>query len=152
MANLNVILEISSETMNGEKSYYDVIRTFENTGGLVVGNLYLTLSGLAFLAIGYYKRNKPYVHKRAMFGVSGLLLNPAFDRFIDPLGLQDIHPLLKFTVIYLFPISLIIYDIVKRKKPYKISVVILIVFLLTLPIIFSLLNAGWGEKLIRFFG
>lgn len=152
LANLNVLISVASETVTGVITFHGEARNIQVTGGLVVGNMYLMTTSLILFAIAYFKREKPEIHKRAILGASVIMLGPAWDRFIHPVGLQQIHPLLKYIVINVFPVSMIIYDFAKRRKPYWITLLFFLFMVLTLPIIFALLGAGWGEKLTRLLG
>jgi len=118
----------------------------------VLGNIYLLTSSLILFVIAILNRKNPEIHKRAMFGASVLILSPAWDRFIHPFELQSIHPLLKFISINIFTVSLIVYDFLKRRKPYWVTILFFFLMILMLPIIFSMLNMGWGEKIVRFIG
>lgn len=152
LANFYILYAVSRETMEGTTTYWEGIRTPKSAGLLVLGTGYLVLTSTALLIIAYLKRNKVQVHKRAVLGASVILLGPAFDRFLRPLSLDEIHPILPFILIDLFPISLIIYDIAKRKSVHWVTVLLALLMFLTLPFVFGLSSAGLGEALVEFLG
>ena len=152
LTNLYVLIAISGEAASGEVTYYNETRTAENTGLLIIGNVYLTLCSAALFLVAYVKRSTPKVHSRALFGACFFLLGPAFDRFIRPLGLMDINMFLHFSVSYIIPISLIIYDIRLYKKPRRITVIIMLLIILTIPFVFTAFNFGFHEYLIKLLG
>ncbi|MCX2745513.1 hypothetical protein OO013_16655 [Mangrovivirga sp. M17] len=153
LTNFNVVIEISSEVIEVKKSYSEKIRTFENSGMLAIGNLYLTLCSSIFILIGYLKRKQTDIHKRALFIACIYLLVPAFDRFMRPFSLEDISPALNFLVLmHLVPLSLIIYDIKKYRKPKIISIGGLIFLALSIPIISLIIKYDFHKDLIKFLG
>ncbi|MCX2743821.1 hypothetical protein OO013_08090 [Mangrovivirga sp. M17] len=148
LANLNVLIFISKESILEQETYYYQVRTIENVSPLVIGNLYLTLSSVGFLFVAYFKRLKKHVHKRAIFAVSLIWLQPAWDRAIRPLKLNEIQEFLPFFIIYIIPVILIVYDYIKLKRIMTVSVAFLIVELLTIPIVFTLIDLGLAEKIV----
>jgi hypothetical protein len=155
IANLNLQYNIASEAAKGLPSFEGELRSMEglyNTGALVLGNLYITLTSLILLIIGYVNRKSPEIHKRAMLGATAILLQPAWDRFIHPFNLQEISIFLKFMSINIFPIALIIYDIRKRRKPYWVTMVFFLLLILTAPLLMPLINMGVGEMVVNLLG
>lgn len=152
LANFYILYAVSRETMGGTTTYWEGIRTPKSAGLLVLGTGYLVLTSAVLMGIAYLKRNRAQVHKRAIFGASVILLGPAFDRFLRPFSLDEIHPILPFILINIFPVSLIIYDLVKRKKLHWVTVLITIMMALTLPFVFGLSSSGAGEALVKFLG
>lgn len=148
LGNLNVVLNIADEIINGEMTYYGVERTYENSGSLVIGNLFITIFSSIFIILAYLKRLKPNAHKRAIFGASFLLLTPAFDRFIRPFGLPEIF---QFVGSFIIPISLLAYEIIRNRKVHPMTVLILIVTLLMLPVLMTIINnSSYIEKIVDF--
>ncbi len=151
-ANFYILYAVSRETMEGTTTYWEGVRTPKSAGLLVLGTGYLVLTSTVFLIIAYLKRYRIQVHKRAILGASVILLGPAFDRFLRPFSLDEIHPILPFTLINLFPISLIVYDLVKRKRLHWVTILLTLMMLLTLPFVFGLSSAGAGEAIVKFLG
>lgn len=130
-----------------------VIRTFENAGGLIIGNFYGVICSSVLIFIAYLKMNDAGTHKRLLFGACIFFIGPAFDRFMRPFNLGDIHPALNFlTLLYLFPLSLIVYDIVKKHKLHPASTVILLLFILLLPFVGAAMQNDWHKYVIKFLG
>jgi len=153
IGNLNVVISLSHEVLMGENSYYDVKRTFKNTGNLVVGNLYFTVISGILILIAFIKRDTPKTHKRALFGACLFLFLPAFDRFMRYFNLEDLSPLLNFLMLsYIFPISLIVYDIVKFRKVFWITVVFSVCYFCAIPLIMFLFRNNLHKTIIEFLG
>ena len=152
-ANLYVLRSISVEAVQNQVSYYDVVRTPENSAGLVVGNIFITLISSIMVLIGYLGRKKFQVHQRAMFAASVILVLPAFDRFMRPFDLESIHPLLNFIVLAnLFPLALILHDLKTRRKPHPVTWIFTAVLVLMVPVLAAVIGAGWGAGVVRFLG
>lgn len=150
MGNFNVVLEIANEIVTGEPTYFEAIRTYENSGGFVIGNLFISIFSTLFIVIAYLKRRKPNAHKRAIFGAGFLLLTPAFDRFVRPFGLPEIF---QFLGSYIIPVTLVIYDLVRRKKIHPMTVLILAIAFLMLPVLMAINNnAAAIESIVQFLG
>ena len=143
IANLNVVLNIANEVVTGEPTYFGEIRTYQNSGGFVIGNLYITLFSSIFIVIAYLKRLKPKAHKRAIFGASFILLTPAFDRFVRPFGLPEIF---QFVGSFIIPISLLIYEIIRNRKIHPMTWLILAVTFLMVPVLMAINN---NESLMK---
>ncbi|MEJ2005149.1 MAG: hypothetical protein P8X57_09340 [Cyclobacteriaceae bacterium] len=153
IANINVLISISAEVLEAQTTYYGEIRTYENTGGLAIGNLYLSFCSALFIGLAYFKRKNIKIHKRALFGACVFLLAPAFDRFMRPFHLDEINPALNFLILlYMIPISLLIYDFKKYRKPHLVSISILAALLLIIPIITILINNELHIALINYLG
>lgn len=136
-ANYYVVMSITKEILSSSPTYYESIRTVENSGGLVVGNLFITIFSSIFILLAYLKRNKPNAHKRAIFGASFLLLTPAFDRFVRPFGLPEIF---QFLGSWIIPFSLLGYEIFRRKKVHPMTWLIMAITLLMVPALLAILN------------
>ena len=135
LGNLNVVLNIANEIVNGEMTYHGVVRTYKNSGSFV---------------IAYFKRLNPSAHKRAIFGASFLLLTPAFDRFVRPFGLPEIFQIIGSFII---PIALLGYEIIRNKKVHPMTILILIVTFLMLPVLMIIINnSSYIEKIVNFLG
>lgn len=143
IANLNVVLNIANEIVTSQPTYFGEVRTYENSGGFVIGNLYITISSSIFIIIAYLKRLKPNAHKRAIFGASYILLTPAFDRFVRPFGLPEIF---QFVGSYIIPLALLGYDIFKNRKVHPMTWLILAVTFLMIPILMAIIN---NESLLK---
>lgn len=137
IANLNVVTHIASEIVTGTPTYFDKIRTYENSGGLVIGNLFISIFSSLLILIAYLKRKKPNAHRRAIFGASFLLLTPAFDRFVRPFGLPEIF---QFVGSYIIPISLIGYDIIRNRKLHPMTMLIIAITVMMIPLLMIILN------------
>lgn len=150
LGNLNVVLNLSSEIVSGELTYFKKVRTYENSGGFVIGNLYLSISSAILILLAYFKRFKPKAHKRALFGASFLLLTPAFDRFIRPFGLPEIF---QYVGSYFIPLALLGYDLFRTRKVHPMTTLILALTFLTLPLLTALINNKMLVKdIINFLG
>ncbi|MCS5491010.1 hypothetical protein [Algoriphagus limi] len=153
LANFNVLIRMSGEVIDGKESYYGVVRTVKNTGRLILGNLYLNLSSAILILIGYIKRKNPNVHKRALFGACVFLLAPALDRFMRPFNLEEFHPALNFIIfLFLIPISLIIYDLIRYRRLYLISIIILLILIFIIPLITLGIEYQLDRSIIEFLG
>lgn len=137
ITNLNVVTHIASEIVTGTPTYFGEIRTYENSGGLVIGNLFISIFSSVLILIAYLKRQKPNAHRRAIFGASFLLLTPAFDRFVRPFGLPEIF---QFVGSYIIPISLIAYDIIRYRKLHPMTLLIVAITILMIPLLMIILN------------
>ena len=137
IANLNVVTHIASEIVTGAPTYFGEFRSYENSGGLVIGNLFISIFSSLLILLAYLKRKKPNAHKRAIFGASFLLLTPAFDRFVRPFGLPEIF---QFVGSYIIPISLIGYDIMRNRKLHPMTLLIVVVTILMIPLLMIILN------------
>ncbi|MTI41146.1 hypothetical protein [Fulvivirga lutimaris] len=150
VGNLNVVLNISNEIMTGTPAYFGEIRTIENSGGFVIGNLYFTLVSSFLILLAYIKRNAPNAHKRAIFGASFLLLTPAFDRFIRPFGLPEIF---QYVGSFIIPISLLGYEILKYRKVHPMTFLVMAITFLMIPIIMAIVtNDFLINAIIKFLG
>ena len=150
LGNLNVVLNIANEIVNGEMTYHGVVRTYKNSGSFVIGNLFITIFSSLFIILAYLKRQKPNAHKRAIFGASFLLLTPAFDRFVRPFGLPEIFQIIGSFII---PIALLGYEIIRNKKVHPMTILILIVTFLMLPVLMTIINnSSYIEKIVNFLG
>ncbi|MFH4968441.1 hypothetical protein V8G61_09580 [Gaetbulibacter sp. M240] len=150
LGNLNVVLNIANEVATGEPTYFGKVRTYENSGGLVIGNLYITVFSSMFILLAYLKRLKPKAHKRAIFGASFLLLTPAFDRFIRPFGLPEIF---QYVGSFIIPISLVVYEILRNRKIHPMTVLVLAVTALMIPVLMSIMNNDlYIKNIIEFLG
>lgn len=137
VANFNVVFYISDEIVTGTPTYFGKVRTVENSGGLVIGNLFITIFSSVLILIAYLKRRKPNVHKRAILGAGFLLLTPAFDRFIRPFGLPEIF---QFLGSFIIPISLLGYDIIKKRKAHPMTLLVLAIAFLMIPVLAAIMN------------
>ena len=150
IGNLNVVLNLSNEIVTGITTYYGEIRTYESSGGFVIGNLFITLFSSAFIIIAYIKRFNPEAHKRAIFGASFLLVTPAFDRFVRPFGFPEIFQIVGSFII---PISLLGYEIIRNRKVHPMTVLVLIVTFLMLPVLMTIVNnEQYIQAIIEFLG
>jgi len=150
IANFIVVLNISNEIVTGEPTYFGEIRTYENSGGFVIGNLFISIFSAILILIAYLKRLKPNAHRRAIFGASFLLLTPAFDRFVRPFGLPEI-----FQVVgsFIIPISLLVYDVLRNRKVHPMTALILAITFLMLPVLMSIMNnESYIKRIIDFLG
>ena len=103
--------------------------------------------------VSYFKRHVSKVHKRALFGACVFLVAPAFDRFMRPFNLEEVHPILNFLILlHLIPISLIVHDLMKSRKVYVISAIALILLVLGLPVITFGIKHGFDGLLVEFLG
>lgn len=150
IGNLNVVLNISNEVVTGSPTYFGEIRTYENSGGFVIGNLFITIFSSILILIAYLKRLKPEAHKRAIFGASFLLVTPAFDRFIRPFGLPEIF---QFVGSFVIPISLLAYEIIRYRKVHPMTLFVLIIMFLMIPVLMTIMsNQGYIETIMEFLG
>lgn len=143
IANLFVVSKISTELATGTPTYFGEIRTVANSGGLIIGNLFITIFSSILILFAYLRRFKPKVHKRAIFGASFFLLTPAFDRFIRPFGLPEIF---QFVGSFIIPISLVAYEVIRYKKIHSMTWVIVAITLLMIPTLMTILN---NESLLK---
>ena len=137
ISNFNVVVHLSNEIVSGQMTYFGKIRTYENSGGFIIGNLYITIFSSLFLLLAFLKRNKPEAHRRAIFGASFILLTPAFDRFIRPFGLPEIF---QYVGSFVIPISLLIYDLKIRKKIHPMTWGVMAMTFLMIPVLMSIMN------------
>ncbi|MBN7815163.1 hypothetical protein [Algoriphagus pacificus] len=150
IGNLNVVLNISNEVVTGNPTYFGEIRTYENSGGFVIGNLFITIFSSILILIAYWKRLKPGAHKRAIFGASFLLVTPAFDRFIRPFGLPEIF---QFLGSFIIPISLLVYEIIRYRKVHPMTLLVLAIMFLMIPVLMTIMNnEGYIQSIIEFLG
>ena len=150
IANFNVVFNIANEIVTGEPTYFGEVRTYENSGGFVIGNLFISIFSTVLIFIAYLKRLNPNAHKRGIFGASFLLLTPAFDRFVRPFGLPEIF---QFVGSFIIPISLLIYDILRNKKVHPVTALILAITFLMLPVLMSIMsNESYIKRIVDFLG
>lgn len=150
VGNLNVVIHIANEIVTGKPTYFDAVRTVENSGGFVVGNLFITICSSLLIAIAYWKRRKPNAHKRAILGASFFLLTPAFDRFVRPFGGPEI---IQYLGSYIIPISLVVFDIVRRKKVHPMTLLIVGLAFFMIPLLMAIQsNASFMTYIIEFIG
>ncbi len=122
-------------------------RTLEGTSMLIIGNTVLLATIIAFLTVGYSFRNRPAIHKRAMYAASVTMLVPAFDRFGRLLGMEQLVAVFLTPVLFYGP--LIAYDVVKDRWPHLISVLALVWGYVHMIFGLFLIRSGAGEAIVQ---
>ncbi|GAA4280057.1 hypothetical protein GCM10022260_04780 [Gaetbulibacter aestuarii] len=126
--------------------------------GPVIGNLLGVISFAGYIGFGFYFRRLPQIHKRLMLLGTISMMGPALDR------LHLKYEFLKFSsdyafnsYIYVFVGSLliisaiVIYDLITLKRPYLVSLIGLVWFLLSNELFSYIVNSGLGKEIIQFF-
>ena len=90
------------------------------TAFILVANVGALILFALFVAIGLLKRNDVVRHKRLMLLASIAILGPALSRWSFPFMKW---PPAVFLLWLIFPLSLLIFDTVSRRRPYKVTVV-----------------------------
>ena len=147
---------------SGLAMLYDVLREYYEFGtrsfgisGFVWGNLLILLSFLAYLVLGYSFRNKPVLHKRFFLLASLSLLGPALGRvgryplmrIYESRMMNDTLYIVAGT--FLLIISLLVYDLIKMKKPSWATFIGLAWFFASNAILVWTETSGWGMAAIE---
>ncbi len=148
LSGLSVLYEVLHEY------YYVGTRAF-GISGFIWGNILVLLGFLTYIILGYYFRRKPGLHKRYFLLASLSLLGPALGRF-------GRHPLMRIydngmmnDTIYMVAgtfvliIALLVYDLIKIKKPSWATVTGLIWFFVSNAILVWMEISGWGMTTIQ---
>ena len=87
---------------------------------ILVANVGALLLFALFVTVGFLKRNDVVRHKRLMLLASMAILGPALSRWSFPFMKW---PPAVFLLWLVLPLSLLVFDIVSRRKPCKVTVV-----------------------------
>jgi hypothetical protein len=108
-----------------------------HTPSIFTPAMFLALNGLgilyfgAFVAWAVVRRNHPAIHKRLMLFATFNLLPPATTR----LFVFILHaPAFNTVTLFAFTLSVLVFDLVQRRKPYAVTLVGTLVDLSTFPL------------------
>jgi len=128
LAGLMVILGLSATVWSVSMGH---------TPSIFTPPMFLALNGLGILYFGGFvawavaRRNHPAIHKRLMLFATFNLLPPATTR----LFIFIFHvPALNTVTLVTFTLSVLVFDLITRRKPYAVTIVGMIVDLSTFPL------------------
>ncbi len=112
-----------------------------HTPSIFTPPMFLALNGLGILYFGTFvawavaKRNHPAIHKRLMLFATFNLLPPATTRLFTFI----FHaPALNTVTLFVFILSVVVFDVVVRRKPYAVTIIGTLVDLSTFPLAVAL--------------
>jgi hypothetical protein len=125
---------------------------FETEGGAaftLVADIEGILIFAAFVVVGLFKRNNLIVHKRMMLFATIAILGPALSRW--PFPFMDWKPAI-FLLWLAFPVSVLLYETLSRRRPYKVSALSSLVILLYLLSVGPLAHMRPVRRVVRSMG
>lgn len=130
--------------------------SMQAASGVTLGNMVGLLFSTLIIAMAFYWRNRPKIHKRLIFIFSIGLMGFATDRIgrnLIPLteNLMLNGVLMSLIIQNLFFLGLILFDIRRFKKPHFLTIIGILLPFIKLPTIFLLLQNGLGEKFLNLF-
>jgi hypothetical protein len=102
-----------------------------------------------FVAVGLLERNNLIVHKRMMLFATIAILGPALSRW--PFHFMDWGPAI-FLLWLAFPASILLYEALSRRKPYRVSALSSLVILLYLLSVAPLAHLQPVRRIVRSMG
>jgi len=123
--------------------------------GMVTGNTIITIQFVCFVGLSYFFRHRPEIHKRMILFATIGMIGTALDRF-------QRYEMLRFatsemnTLIYnlmipeLLFFSILGYDLVTRRRPYFVTVILLLVNLSVIFIFYLVFATGIAQKYVEF--
>ncbi len=102
-----------------------------------------------FVIIGLFRRNDSIVHKRMMLFATIAILGPALSRW--PFRFMNWQPAI-FLLWLAFPASVLVYEALSRRRPYKVSVLSSLVILLYLLSVGPLADMQPMRRVVRSMG
>ncbi len=116
------------------------------------GNLFTLALFAAFVTLGVLLRHRPETHKRLMLLASFSIVGPALARLADwPLspGGPETRPLYGIVGLLLLFASLLVFDVVRRRRPHPVSAVGIAAILVSLGAAVFLGVSGLGFELLQ---
>ncbi len=102
-----------------------------------------------FVAVGLFKRRNLIVHKRMMLFATIAILGPALSRW--PFRFMDWQPAI-FLLWLAFPVSVLLFEALSRRRPYKVSALSSLVILLYLLSVAPLAQMKSVRSIVRSMG
>lgn len=107
-------------------TFYVFFAVFEGWDAMpffVKANRFFTLSFAVLVALAFWKRNKPALHKRFLFMGTFYVLGPVIDRVASKLGIESLaeFAIFEFGIWNLFFIGLFVYDYQTLRRIHPIS-------------------------------
>lgn len=123
--------------------------------GAVMGNSMIIIVFICYVGLSYLFRHRPDIHKRLLLAAVISMLGPALSRFERYEFLRFASPEMNLLIYGIaipqaLLLSILIYDIITRKRPHFVSVIILLGSYAFMYLFYLGIVSGAGVKYVEF--